>query len=321
MVIRAKVKRQIESTTVKKGFFRDIKKNGVLLIMLIPGVLFTLAFGYLPMVGVLLAFKDINYSKGIFASDWVGLKNFEFFMKTPDAYVITRNTILYNGAFIILGLILSVFFAIALSEITNKRTSKVYQTIMFFPYFLSWVVVGYLSYALFNSSYGFINKSILEPLGIEGITWFTTPKYWPAIITAFHFWKGLGYSSVVYLAAIVGIDVSYYEAAAISGASRLQQIYYITLPSLKPLMIMMTILNIGKIFNADFGLFYQTTMNSGALYSVSNVIDTYVFRALRVTGDLGMASAASLYQSVVGFVLVLAANQVVRKLDNENSLF
>lgn len=297
-----------------------LNKNKSMLFMLLPGVLCLIAFNYMPMAGVLIAFKNINYVKGFIKSDWIGFKNFEFLFRTPDAYVITRNTVLYNVAFIILGIAIAVFFAVALSELKNKFFSKTYQTVMFLPYFLSWVSVSYLVYALLKVDLGFVNRTILVPLGMKPIEWYTEPKYWPFIIIALHIWKVVGYNSVVYLAAITGIDPEYYEAAAIDGATKWQQIIHITIPSISTVMIILLILDVGRIFHADFGLFYHTTLNSGALYPVTNVIDTYVFKSLRITGDLGMAAAASLYQAVVGLVLVLATNAVVNKIDSEKSL-
>lgn len=295
--------------------------DGELTLMLIPGLLFLLAFSYLPMAGVLIAFKRVNYAQGIFSSPWVGLENFKFFMTTPDAFVITRNTLLYNLVFIFAGLFLSVFCAIALNEIRSKKARNFYQTAMFLPYFLSWVTVSYLVYAFLNPDFGFINKQILARLGIKGIPWYNTPKYWPAILIFIQLWKSTGYNTVIYFATIVGFDKTEYEAAAIDGASRFQQIKYITIPSLVPTMVILTILNIGKIFHADFGLFYQTTLDSGTLYPVTNVLDTYVFRALKTSGEIGMSAAAGLYQAVCGFILVMVTNLIVRKIDEDKALF
>lgn len=305
----------------RSGFVRELNKNSVLFLMLIPGTVCLLLFNYLPLVGLILAFKDVNYSEGLFNGDWVGLKNFEPFFNTPDAFNVTRNTLLYNMVFIVLGLVVAVFFAVALNEIRSKRAKKTYQTLMFLPYFLSWVVVSFLVYALLNPDYGFINKNILEKFGMEGISWYNEPKYWPFILVFVNLWKNVGYNSVIYYATITGISQEYFEAAAIDGATRSQQIRKILLPHLAPIMVIMTILNIGKIFHADFGLFYQVTMDSGTLYPVTNVLDTYVFRGIKVTGDIGMSSAAGFYQAVVGFILVLTTNLIVKKVDPEKSLF
>ena len=305
----------------KKSFLWTLDQNKWLLLMALPGIILTICFNYLPMFGIVIAFKNINYAKGIWGSDFIGFKNFEFLFRSPDMFIMIRNTLLYNLTFIALGLVLSVSLAIMLTEIKNKFLPKVYQTVIFMPYFFSWVVVGYFSFALFNSQYGFINKAILEPLGMAEIAWFTEPKYWPAIIVLFQIWKSIGYGTVVYVASIAGIDESLYEAAAIDGATKWQQTIHITVPSLMPIIIILTILNVGKIFNADFGLFFQTTLDQGALYQTTTVIDTYVYRALQVTGDIGMSSAAGFVQSVVGFVLVIGTNALVKKIDSDSSLF
>ena len=239
----------------RKKRFSVRSSDGALTAMMLPGLIFMIAFSYLPMVGVIIAFKRVNYAQGIFGSPWVGFENFEFFLKSSDAFLITRNTLLYNLAFIMLGLIVSVFCAVALNEIRRKYVRNFYQTAMFLPYFLSWVTVSYLVYAFLNPDYGFINKQILERFGFEGISWYNEPKYWPFLIIFIQLWKTIGYNTVMYFATIVGFDDSYFEAAAIDGASRIQQIRYITIPSLVPTMIILTILQIGKIFHADFGLF------------------------------------------------------------------
>lgn len=305
----------------RTGIFRSRTGTASLVVMLIPGLICMLAFSYLPMIGILIAFKKVNYAQGIFNSDWIGLKNFEFFLATPDAFVITRNTILYNLAFIFLGLFVAVACAIALNEIRSKFARNFYQTAMFLPYFLSWVTVSFLVFAFLNPDYGFINKQILERMGIDGILWYNEPKYWPFIIIFLNLWKMTGYSSLIYFAALTGSDLSLYEAAAIDGATRWKQIRYITIPSLIPLMIIMTILNVGKIFHADFGLFFQTTLDSGTLYPVTNVLDTYVFRSLKTSGEIGMSAAAGLYQAVCGFILVISTNLIVRKIDPDSALF
>ncbi|WP_059052245.1 ABC transporter permease [Paenibacillus senegalimassiliensis] len=305
--------------------FKDFHKNLPILLMVLPGALGFILFSYLPMGGTLLSFKQYRYNgegflSSFFSSEWVGLRNFTFLFGTNDAYIITRNTLLYNIAFIVLGTIAAVAMAILLSEIVNKRLSKLYQTGMFLPHFMSFVIVGFFVYSFLNMDKGLLN-SILERFGMEGISWYTTPEYWPFILILTNLWKSIGYSSVVYLAAITGFDRSLYEAAMMDGASKWKQIRSITLPLLKPLVIIMTLLAVGRIFYADFGLFYNVPRNSGALYPVTNVIDTYVFRGLKTTGEMGMATAAGLYQSIVGFILVMASNYTVRKLDKDNALF
>lgn len=293
--------------------------------MVLPGTIWFLFFSYLPMAGMVIAFKQYRYSRdgfwaSIIESKWVGLQNFKFLFSTNDAYIITRNTLLYNSVFIIVGLVLSVLLAIVLSEIVNKRLAKIYQTGMFLPYFLSWVIVGYFVFSFLSFDKGLVNK-IGAMFGADPTQWYNSPAYWPVIIIVVFLWKSVGYNSVVYLAAIMGIDKSLYEAAMIDGASKWQQIRNITIPMLKPLMTILTLLAIGRIFYADFGLFYQVPRDSGTLYSVTNVIDTYVYRGLKTTGEIGMSTAAGLYQSLVGFILVITSNYIVRKFNKENALF
>ncbi|WP_337102230.1 ABC transporter permease [Paenibacillus sp. YIM B09110] len=289
--------------------------------MAIPGLLYLLLNNYLPMFGIVIAFKDINFSKGILGSDWSGLKNFEYLFKTSDAYIITRNTILYNVVFIILGMLLAIGVAILLNEIKNRFMSRLYQSIILLPFLVSMVIVSYLAYAGLSLETGFFNKTLLPLLGLEEINWYQESKYWPYILTMVHIWKGIGFNSIIFFAAIIGIDEEYYEAARLDGAGKWKQIRHITLPSLTPTITMLTLLSIGRIFYSDFGLFYQVTMNSGALYSTTNVIDTYVYRGLMGLGDIGMSAAAGLYQSIVGFVLVIASNYLVRKINKDNALF
>lgn len=307
----------------KKGFWWELKNNAPLFIMTLPGFILTVLFCYLPMFGIIIAFKKMNFSAGILGSPWVGLSNFEFLFKSPDAWVITRNTILYNLVFIFGGLLVNVALAIGLSELRTRWLSKTYQTMILMPHFLSYVIVSYLVFAFCSVENGFLNKTILPIFGIEPVAWYTDPTPWPFILIFVNFWKTMGYGSVVYLAAIAGIDTQLYEAAKIDGANRWQQIRNITIPSLTPLMIILTIMNVGKIFNSDFGLFYQVPLNSGPLYPVTNVINTYVYNMLTSagSGSTGMASAASFYQSVVGFLLVVTTNFIVKKIDPEKALF
>lgn len=309
----------------KKGSrLKRLKANKELLFLTIPGTIWFLIFAYLPMFGIIIAFKDWKIHGGFFESlvnsKWVGLDNFKFLFASTDAWLITRNTVLYNIVFIVLGIVLPVTLAILLKELLNKKLSKFYQSAMFLPYFLSWVVVSYCLFAFLSPEKGYVN-AILEKMGISGISWYTEPKYWVFIIIFMSQWKGIGYGTVVYLASICGIDKSYYEAAMIDGASKWQQIKYITIPLLKPVLIIMFITAVGGMFRADFGLFYQLPKNSGALYPVTNVIDTYVYRGLTNLGNIGMSSAAALYQSFVGLILILVTNGIVRKVDNENAFF
>jgi putative aldouronate transport system permease protein len=290
-------------------------------LMVLPGMIYLLINNYIPMLGVFIAFKKIHYSKPLWLNDWAGFDNFTFLFASPDAYIILRNTLLYNAAFIILNLIFALFIAVMLNELKNKLLKKSYQSILLLPYLLSFGIVGYLVYAFLSVEHGFINTNILSLFGIQPIEWYMNSEYWPYILLIVQNWKTVGYLSVIYLAAIVGINNEYYEAAYIDGANKWSQITKITIPLIKPVIVIMTLLAIGRIFYADFGLFYQVPMNTGRLLPTTNVIDTYVYRALIQTGDVGMSAAAGLFQSVLGFVLVLAANFTVRKIDKDNALF
>lgn len=308
-----------------KQFGKNVYENRIWLLMTLPGLIWLIVLKYIPMFGQVMAFKDFRFHRdgflaSVMHSEWVGFDNFKFLFSTNDAYIITRNTVLYNLAFIVIGLILAVAVAIILSELTKQRLAKVYQTGMLFPHFLSWVVVSYFVFAFLSVDKGLFN-SILGYFDMDAVSWYNEPSYWPYFILAISQWKGVGFSSIVYLAAIVGIDRTYYEAAMIDGASKWQQIWNVTIPMIMPLIIILTILNIGSIFSADFGLFYQIPRDSGPLYPVTNVIDTYVYRGLMSMGDIGMSTAAGLYQATVGFILILVTNYIVRKIDEENALF
>ena len=297
-----------------------MKKYIPIYLMLLPGAVYLLINNYIPMAGIVMAFKNLNFSKGIWGSDWVGLKNFEYLFKTPEAFNMTRNTILYNLVFIVLTMILSVFVAILLSEVRRKISMKVYQTVLLLPYMISMVIVSYLGYAFMAEDGGLLNR-MLASMGKDPISWYNAPQYWPVILTVIQLWKNVGYQSIIFLAAVMGIDQEMYEAAAIDGCSKTKQIFKITIPMIVPTIITMTLLQIGRIFYSDFGLFYQVPLNSGALYNVTTTIDTYVFRGLMTLGDFSMSSAACVYQSLVGFVLVLIANAVTKKYSAENALF
>ncbi|MCR2823312.1 ABC transporter permease [Lederbergia panacisoli] len=289
--------------------------------MMLPGLIYLLINNYLPMFGLIIAFKDVNYATGIFASDWVGFENFKYLFGTRDAFIITRNTILYNGLFIVLNTVFAVAAAILLNEIKNKFAARFYQSAILLPFLISMVIVSYLANAFLSTDVGFFNNTILPMLGKEEISWYTEASLWPYILTFVSTWKGIGFLCVIYLAAIVGIDGELYEAATLDGANKWQQIRFVTIPLIMPIIIMMTLLAIGKIFYSDFGLFFQVPMNSGALYDTTNVIDTYVYRGLIQLGDIGMSAAAGLYQSIVGFVLVLLSNWAVRVRDKDSALF
>lgn len=297
-------------------------KNTISLILIgLPGCLYLFINNYIPIMGIFIAFKNFSYAKGIWKSPWCGLNNFKFLFITDDAWIITRNTLLYNLAFIILGTIVSVVFAILLNELGERISGKVFQSTLLFPHLLSWVVVAYLVYALLGTSNGFVNNTILAGLGKKGVDWYTLKRAWPVILILVYIWKNAGYTAIVYMAGIAGIDKEIYEAARIDGASRMKQILSITLPLLRPTVIIMTLMSIGRIFYSDFGLFYQVPMNAGSLFATTQTIDTYVYRGLMEQGNVGMSSAAGVYQSLVGFVLVVLANYIVRKKDPENALF
>ena len=292
-----------------------------LYIMTIPGLIYLLINNYFPMVGIFIAFKNIDYSKGIWGSDWVGFSNFTYLFTTGSAWRITRNTILYNIVFIILGTVTAIAVGIFLSDIRGKFKPRIYQTLILLPYLFSWVIIAYIGFAFMSGDSGWLNNTLLPALGLQPYQWYSEPVAWPFILTFVNIWKGIGYSSIIYLSTIVGIDKSFYEAALIDGATKWEQITKITLPLLKSTIIMLVIMSIGRIFYSDFGLFYQVPMNSGALYSTTQTIDTYVYHGLMELNDISMSSAASVYQSVVGFVLVLVANAVVRKVSAEDALF
>lgn len=309
------------------GRFSKAKKTLMLLSMVAPGALWLLLLRYLPMGGIILAFKnykiypkDPTFLNNLIHSKWVGLDNFKFLFTTGDSWVMIRNTLAYNIVFIILGMIIPVAFAIMMSELSKKFVAKTYQTLMFFPYFLSWVVVSYFLNAFIDAQYGLIPMA-QRAAGETAVSWYTTPGPWPYIIVFANLWKNVGYSTVLYLAAITGIDQTQYEAAAIDGASKWQQILHVTLPNLRTMIAILFILNVGKIFNTDFGLFWNVPMQNGALFSVTQVIDTYIYRVLMNTGNIGQSTAAGLLQNIVGFICIIGANAVVKKIDSDSTLF
>ena len=305
----------------KKFRWSSFKKDIPFYIMMLPAIIYLLINNYLPLAGIVLAFEEYSVKGGIFGSKFIGLENFTYLFQTKDAWIITRNTLFYNLAFIIVGTIFSIFIAIVMSEVRGRRAKKIYQTVTLYPYLISIVVTAYIANSFLSTETGFINQTFLEPLGLDPVSWYSEPKYWPVILVVVYIWKNFGYHTILYLATLLGIDRGYYEAAALDGASRWQQIRHITLPFLKPTIITLTLLSVGRIFYSDFGLFYQVPMNAGALMDITNTIDTYVYRGLMQLGDIGMSAAAGLYQSIVGFVLVLGANFVVKKVSAEDALF
>ena len=304
-----------------KKFAKTMKHFWPMYLMFIPGVVYLFINSYIPMFGVQIAFRQYNAAKGIYGSPWCGFKNFEFLIKTKDAWIMVRNTVLYNLVFIILGTILAVTTAIILNEIRSKSAKQLYQTIILIPFLISMVIVSYLAFAFLSTSNGYINNSLVKLFKIKAVDWYNTPKYWPFILVIINVWKGIGYNMILYYATICGIDGSLYEAAVVDGASRWQRVVHVTLPGLKSTIIILILMALGGIFRSDFGLFYQVPQNSGPLINVTQTIDTYVYRGLMQNNNIGMSSAAGLYQSVVGFVLVVTANAIVRKIDNDSSLF
>jgi ABC-type polysaccharide transport system, permease component len=299
-----------------------------LFLLSLPTFAWYFAFCYLPMFGIIIAFKNYKLAPGhnfvyslLVNSKWVGLKNFQFLFKLPDWPKVFSNTIVYNVIFIVLGILIPVLLALLISEMHSKRLAKVTQTAMFFPHFISWVVVSYFVYAFLATDRGLLNN-LLASVGSDKIKWYQDQKYWPAILVFMNVWKGTGYSMVVYLAAISGIDQEMYEAALIDGATKFEQIRYITLPFLRPIISIMFILAMGRIFNSDFGLFYRVPRNSDSLSAVTQTIDVFVYKSLTAAGtNINYSSAAALFQSVLGCITIIISNLVVKRIDPESGLF
>ena len=302
------------------SFLKKLYKYRVFLLMLMPAVVYTLIFAYYPMTGIVLAFKKYNYADGIWGSPWNGLNNFKFFFQSGQAGLVTRNTVLYNLLFIVVNTVLQIAVAVFLTELKSKRYRKITQSLMFLPYFISWVIVGVMAFNILSSDYGFMNR-LIESLGGTRISFYTTPKVWPWILTFFNVWKGIGYGSVMYLAAIMGIDTYMYEAAAIDGANVFQRIFKITIPSIMPTTVILFLMSIGGIFKGNFDMFYNLIGSNGLLYNYTDVIDTLTFRALISNSDYGMSAAIGLYQSVLCFITVLLANKLVGMYDKDYTLF
>lgn len=297
----------------------QVKALTTLDFMVLPGLLYMIINNYLPMFGILLAFKKINFAVGLWKSDWVGFSNFKYLFTTSDAFVITRNTILYNLVFIIIGNVLGIIVGICLSEIFSKKLQKLFQTTILLPQLISMIIVAYIIYGFISNESGFINNFILGK--DHSINFYANKAYWPFLLVFVNTWKGLGYSSIIFMSSIIGIDKSLYEASYVDGCGRWKQIKCITLPLLKPTIITLGLIQVGRIFYSDFGLFYQIPMDAGALYSVTQTIDTYVYRSLMKTNNISMASAASAYQSIVGFIVIMVVNTIVRKADKDSALF
>lgn len=305
---------------------KNFKNNRELLLLALPAIIITILVKYLAYPGLILAFKDYQSSstQGFFgsliSSPWVGLENFKFLAINPDIGLVLRNTLGYNILLIVLGLVAAVASAIILNEILNLKTKKYIQTMMFFPFFMSWVSVSYMMIGFFDTDFGFINQ-VITFFGGTPVEWYNDPTWWPFIIIFMGLWKGLGYNSVIYLSSVMSIDKSFYEAAIIDGASKWQQIKWITIPTLKPMMIILTILGIGGIMYSDFGLFYQLPRNSAALYNVTQTLDIFVYNAIQAPGSLELSAAAAFFQSIIGCAMVIGTNFIVRKLDPDSSLF
>ncbi|MDF2925232.1 MAG: carbohydrate transporter rane protein 1, family [Paenibacillaceae bacterium] len=310
----------MENNTAKKTLTTKRLDNLQFLVLALPAILLLVTFAYIPMGGVVIAFEKFNVTKGIWGSPWIGLKNFEFFFKSSDAWRTIRNTLGLNLLFMSVGLVASISFAMLCFYLRSKRAIKIYQTVTLVPSFLSMVIVGYLVYSLLKPSGGVVNQ-LVTAFGGTPVNWYSQPQYWPVILLVTILWHGVGNGSLFYFASLMGIDTDYFEAASLDGATRWQQFRYIIIPFLIPLIVIIQTLNIGKIFRSDFGLFFNVTQDSGALYATTDVIDTYIYRSLIQIGDIGMSAAVGLFQSGVGFVLILLTNFIVRRIDSDSALF
>lgn len=286
----------------------------------LPAVIVVFIWCYLPMIGIIIPFKDFKYDLGVFGSEWCGLKNFEFFFKSDTAFVIVRNTLVLNALFIITGTVVNIIFAILLYQITSTKMVKLYQTVSMLPRFLTWIIASYMLYIFLDPQKGVLNE-VLGFFGKDGIDWYTNPKYWPVILVLSNIWKTVGNGMIIYYAALMGIDNQMFEAADLDGATSFQKAWYISIPTIMPIIITMTILSIGNIFRSDFSMFYQLTRNVPLLYSTTDVVDTYVYRALRQDGNISMSAAVGLIQSVVGFTLTIVTNYAVKKIDPDQAMF
>ncbi|MNB81108.1 putative multiple-sugar transport system permease YteP [compost metagenome] len=318
--IRVKQGQEESLRRKKKGILHDLVHNRVLYLMLLPTVVFFLLFSYIPMVGIYYAFTRFDFNSTLFTAPFVGMENFKFLWQSGTLLKLTLNTIGYNIAFIFLGHGLAIFIAILLSEVKGKLFKKVTQSVMFLPYFVSFVILSVIVYNIFNYDNGFFN-TMLTSFGMEKVDVYNKPWVWIPLIIIFFLWKNVGYNMVIYLATITGISDEYYEAAKIDGAHIFQRIWYITIPMLKSTFIVLLLFALGGIMKGQFDLFYQLIGNNGVLYNATDILDTYVFRSLKVTFDMGMATAAGLYQSLFGFVLIMTVNYIIRKVNDEYALF
>lgn len=304
----------------KHGFVYEFKKNKALFFMVAPTVLLVLVMSYLPMSGLILAFKNYRFDLGVFGSEWNGLENFRYLFQSGAGWLITRNTILYNLLNLITSQGLAIIVAVVISELTGRIFKKITQSVIFLPYFISWVIVGTFVFNIFNYETGVLNN-IITAFGGEKVNVYSMPGVWPWIICIFNAWKWVGYNSIIYIAAITSIDAECYEAADIDGANVFQKIWYITFPSIRPTIITMLLLQVGRILRGDFEMFYQIVGNNGQLYDATDVIDTYVFRSLLTNSNFGMTAAATFYQSVLCFIIIMVVNQIVKKIEADYALF
>ena len=305
-----------------KSFFHELKKSRTLLLMLLPAAVTIFIFAYLPMGGMILAFKNFNYKDGIWGSPWTKgiFDNFKFFFLSGKAFSVTANTFLYNLSFIAVNTFFAVLFAVILSEAGNKYFKKLTQSAIFLPYFVSWVIVGTIAYNLLNYENGVVN-GILGMLGLEPVNIYANGPAWRIIIVLFNAWKSVGYSMVVYLAAVTGVDMQLHESAKIDGANIFQRVRHVTFPAILPTVVTMVLLDVSKIFSGNLDLFYQLVGKNGALYDSTDVIDTFVFRSLLETSDIGMAASAGFYQSILCFVTIMLVNGIVKRVQSDYALF
>ncbi|OMD58392.1 sugar ABC transporter permease [Paenibacillus odorifer] len=318
--IQADGRARLRTTRKKKGLLYELVHNRVMFLMLLPTLIFFLVNSYFPMVGIYYAFTQFDFNSSMFNSKFVGLQNFEFLWRSGTLVKLTMNTIGYNIAFIVLGNVLAIVCAILLSELNGKWFKKISQSVMFLPYFVSFVILSVIVYNLFNYDSGFLN-TMLTQFGLDPVDVYSKPWAWIFLIIIFYLWKNLGYSMVIYLAAITGISDEYYEAAKIDGANIFQRIWYITVPMLKSTFVVLLLFALGSIMKGQFDLFYQLIGNNGLLYNTTDILDTYVYRSLKVTFDVGMATAAGVYQSLFGFVLIMTVNYIIRKINDDYALF
>ncbi len=302
------------------AFCRNLRKNRIYLLLLLPAVVYVLIFSYAPMVGVVMAFEKYNFTQGLFASPWVGLKNFRFLTVSNKLWPLTRNTLLYNFAFIVVGMVMEVGFAVIINEMRCRWFKKVFQSFIFLPYFISWVIASAVVQTLLDYDTGLISRAV-KSLGLEMMNVYADKRPWPFLLVFFRMWKGVGYGSIIYLSAITGIDSEMYEAAEIDGANSWQKVFSITIPCLVPTMVIMFLLACGQIFRGDFGMFYQLIGNNGVLLEVGDILDLYIYRAMAGNGNLGYGAAAGLFQSVLCFGTILLANFVVKKIQPDYTLF